>query len=51
MSKKANEDDAEAIRQREARHAMAEMKSLAEEIGKSWKWPRSALEILDEDRR
>ncbi len=45
------EDDAESLRRRQGRQALAEMKSLAEEIGKSWKSPKSALELLDEDRR
>ncbi len=46
-----SEDDAKSIRRREAARALVEMKSLAEEIGKSWISPRSALELLDEDRR
>ncbi len=46
-----SEDDAKSIRRREVEQAMADMKSLADEIGKSWKSPKSALELLDEDRR
>ncbi len=45
-----SEDDAEQVRRREAKQALAEMKSLADEIGTSWKSPQSALELLDEDR-
>ena len=45
-----NEDDAESIRRREAAQVLVEMKSLAEEIGKSWVSPKSAQELLDEDR-
>ena len=46
-----NEEDAESIRRREAERTLAEMRSLAEEIGSAWKSPKSALKILDEDRR
>ncbi len=46
-----SEDDAESIRRRQAEQTLLEMKSLAEEIGRSWKSPKSALEHLDEDRR
>ncbi len=45
------EDDADSIRRRDAEQALAEMKRLAEEIGESWKSPKSALELLAEDRR
>lgn len=44
-------EDEEAIRQLEAEQAMAEMKSLADEIGKAWKSPKSAVELIDEQRR
>lgn len=44
------EDDAVSMRRRQAKQAMADMKSLAEEIGRAWKSPKSALELLDEDR-
>ncbi len=45
------EEDAESIRRREAEQTLADMKSLAEEIGSAWKSLKSALELLDEDRR
>ncbi len=44
-------EDEESIRQLEAEQALAEMKSLADEIGKAWKSPRSAVELVDEQRR
>lgn len=46
-----NEDDAESIRRHKAEQAMVDMENLAREIGKSWKSSKSALELLDEDRR
>ncbi len=45
-----SEQDAESIRRRETGQALTEMKSLATEIGNAWKSPRSALEVLDQDR-
>ncbi len=45
-----NEQDAESVRRRESEQALVEMKNLATEIGNAWKLPKSALEILDEDR-
>ncbi len=50
MLRPFSEEDAETIRRRESDQALTEMKSLAAEIGNAWKSPRSALEILEEDR-
>ena len=50
MSRPFNDKDAESIRRRKAEEAMAEMQNLAFEIGKSWKSPKSAIELLDQDR-
>ncbi len=48
----ATEETAEyGIHRREAVEALADMKSLAREIGKSWTSPKSALELLDQNRR
>ena len=44
-------EDEESIRRLEAEKALAEMKSLAEEIGKAWKSPKSAVGLIDEQRR
>lgn len=44
------EDDAKSIRRHEAEQTLAEMQSLANEIGGAWKSRRSGLELLDEDR-
>ncbi len=45
------EEDAESVRQLEADQALAEMKSLADEIGQAWKSPKSGVELIDEQRR
>ncbi len=44
-------EDEESIRQLEAEQALAEMKSLADEIGKAWKSHRGAVDLVDEQRR
>ncbi len=46
-----SDDDAALIRRRQAEQTLVEMKSLAEEIGRCWKAPKSARQLLDEDRR
>ena len=44
------EEDAAAVRRYEVEQALEEMQSLAREIGEGWTSPRTALELLDEDR-
>ena len=44
-------EDEESIRRLEAEEALAEMKSLADDIGKAWKSPKSAVDLIDEQRR
>ncbi len=44
-------EDEEAIRQTEAERALAEMQSLAQEIGEAWEASESASELLAEQRR
>ncbi len=51
MLRPFTDEDEEAIRRLEAEQAMAEMMSLAEDIGKAWKSPKSAAELIDEQRR
>ena len=43
-------DEAENIRRQEVEKTFAEMKSLASEIAEAWVSPKSALELLDEER-
>ncbi len=51
MLRPFSDEDAASIRRREAESTLADMESLAAEIGKSWKSPKSALEHLAADRR
>ncbi len=44
------DEEASAIRRKEAEKAFADMKSLAAEIGEAWSSPRSGAELLEEER-
>ena len=44
------DDDATAMRRREAEQTMADMMSLASEIAEEWTSPKSGLELLEEER-
>ena len=45
------EDEAERLQQDDIAKAMAEMKTLAEEIGAAWSSDKSAVELVSEQRR
>ncbi len=44
-------DEAERLQQEDIAKAMAEMKTLAEEIGAAWSLDKSAVELVSEQRR
>jgi prevent-host-death family protein len=45
------EEDAEQLRQAEVKDALAEMKSLAEQVAEAWTSPQSGVELVEEQRR
>jgi len=43
--------DAQKLRQAEIDEALAEMKTLAQQVGEAWKSPKSGVELVEEGRR
>ena len=51
MLRPYTDEDEASIRRHEVERTMAEMKSLADEIGRAWKSPKSGIELIEEQRR
>ncbi len=45
------DQDAQKLRQAEIDEALAEMKTLAQQVGEAWKSPKSGVELVEEGRR
>ena len=45
------EEDAQQLRQNEINKALAEMKTLAQQVATAWISPKSGIELIDEQRR
>jgi prevent-host-death family protein len=45
------DEDSQRLRQAEIESAMAEMKTLSQEVAAAWTSPQSAVELIDEQRR
>lgn len=45
------DQDAQKLHQAEIDEALAEMKTLAQQVGEAWKSPKSGLELVEEGRR
>ncbi len=45
------DQDAQKLRQAEIDEALAEMKTLAQQVGEAWKSPKSGVELIEEGRR
>lgn len=45
------DDDAQRLQQKEVDEALAEMRSLAEQVAAAWTSPKSGVELIDEQRR
>jgi len=45
------DDDAKRLQQKEVDEALAEMRSLAEQVAAAWTSPKSGVELIDEQRR
>ncbi len=45
------DEDARKLHQAEIDEALAEMKTLAQQVGQAWKSPKSGVELVEEGRR
>lgn len=45
------EEDAQTLHQAERDEALADMKSLAQQVGEAWRSPKSGVELVEDQRR
>ena len=51
MLRPLTDEDVQHLRQSEIEQALAEMKTLAQQVAAAWKSPKSGVELVDEQRR